>query len=468
MPFFNQTFFKKITFISLVVGGLVVASAVYGLEVREIGVIQIEALNMRTGPGLDQPIIKVLKKDTQVNVLSHHKRWLRVSYDGDVGFIANWQKYVSLYTIHTVEDNRDIDIDSAREKASEIEEKIKDREAEISRYTRQERQVIEALDTTEQALVKTRRQLCSIQSEVAEVTQQIMKTRKQADELKKAVAVEKEYTIRRLIALYKMKRIGTMNLLASAESMHDLMLQKAAMTKILDYDQRLVADLLIKQHRLSKTIDALAVQKCRKSKLEAEYARNLAQLKQKKAKRERILSDIRDLKANRLTTLKYLKNAAARLDRTVADFQRRSAIQEDPSGESFDAYQGLLNIPVKGKIISNYGKYVEPRSGIVNFRNGIEIKSPRGAPFRAVFAGEAIYADWLTGYGNIIIIAHGNSYHTVYAHAEEIFLKKGSHVDAGDVIGTVGDSGTMSGTALYFEIRHHGDPVNPSEWIDNS
>jgi septal ring factor EnvC (AmiA/AmiB activator) len=125
-------------------------------------------------------------------------------------------------------------------------------------------------------------------------------------------------------------------------------------------------------------------------------------------------------------------------------------------------------MPVEGKIISGYGKYIEPRSGAPNFRNGIEIRSPRGSPVHAVFDGKAVYADWLKGYGKVIIIDHGNDYHTVYAHAEEIFLSRGDRVTAGDVIATVGDAGTLAGAALYFEIRHCGDPVNPMQWIDNS
>ena len=467
MSFFNQTVLKNLALIFLLIFGLAAAPAVYGTEVREVGVIQVEELNMRTGPGLDQPVIKVLEKQVHVRVLAYSRGWLKISYDGDVGYIANRRKYVKLYTIHTMEAGKGLDLDSAREKARKIRQKIKDRQAEIERYTREEKQIIGALDRTEQELANVRQKVRHLQREISDVEEAIKEKDGQIDRLKKEVAEEKIYAMNRLAALYKMKRIGAMNLLASAESMHDLLIRKAAMKKILNYDQLLVAELLEKRGRLAKTVETLAAQKRQKSILEAEYANHLKRLKQKKAERERILSDIRNRKANRMTTLKYLKNAAARLDRKVSELKRRPTIQK-PSSESFTASRGLLNKPVKGKIISDYGKYIESRSGVVNFRNGIEIKSPRGTPFRAVFAGRTIYADWLKGYGNIAIIAHGNDYHTVYAHAEELFLSKGDQVDAGDVIGTVGDTGTMSGTALYFEIRHNGDPVNPSEWIDNS
>ena len=87
---------------------------------------------------------------------------------------------------------------------------------------------------------------------------------------------------------------------------------------------------------------------------------------------------------------------------------------------------------------------------------------------RAVFSGETIYSSWLNGYGNVVIVAHGENFHTVYAHAEELFRSKGEHVETGEVIGTVGDSGSMSGTSLYFEVRHHGNCVDPLDWVNNS
>jgi murein hydrolase activator len=76
-----------------------------------------------------------------------------------------------------------------------------------------------------------------------------------------------------------------------------------------------------------------------------------------------------------------------------------------------------------------------------------------------------LYAGWFKGYGKMIIIDHGQHYYTVYAHAEELFKDKGDSVESGEVIATVGDSGSISGPELYFEVRHYGKPVDPLEWI---
>ena len=100
-----------------------------------------------------------------------------------------------------------------------------------------------------------------------------------------------------------------------------------------------------------------------------------------------------------------------------------------------------------------------------SFRSGIDIRAEHGEPIRAVSAGRVVYAGWLRSYGNMIILDHGGSYHTVYAHAEELFKGKGDAVEAGEVIATVGESGSMAGPLLYFEVRYHGKPLNPLKWI---
>ena len=102
---------------------------------------------------------------------------------------------------------------------------------------------------------------------------------------------------------------------------------------------------------------------------------------------------------------------------------------------------------------------------MTNFQSGISIKADRGEPIRAVYAGQTLFSSWFRGFGNLIIIDHGDHYYTVYAHLEELFKSKGDPVETGEVIATVGDSGSLHGAGLHFEIRHHGKPINPMGWI---
>ena len=125
-------------------------------------------------------------------------------------------------------------------------------------------------------------------------------------------------------------------------------------------------------------------------------------------------------------------------------------------------------MPVKGKIISFFGPYKNNEFKTINFRSGIEIKADMGEPIRAVYDGRILYASWFKGYGNMIIIDHKNNYYTVYAHAQDLFASKGDAVEMGEVVATVGDSGSMVGPSLHFEVRYHGKPLDPLKWIKKS
>ena len=122
-------------------------------------------------------------------------------------------------------------------------------------------------------------------------------------------------------------------------------------------------------------------------------------------------------------------------------------------------------MPVKGKILSFFGKFRNTTFNTVNFRNGIEIKTDMGEPIRAVGNGKIIFSGWLKGYGNLMIINHGQKYYTVYGHIEEFFKKKGATVAMDEIVASVGDTGSIIGPNLYFEIRRHGKPVDPMKWI---
>jgi septal ring factor EnvC (AmiA/AmiB activator) len=89
----------------------------------------------------------------------------------------------------------------------------------------------------------------------------------------------------------------------------------------------------------------------------------------------------------------------------------------------------------------------------------------RGEPIQAVQSGIVLYSGWFKSYGNMIIIDHGTHYYTVYAHAEELFKSKGDPVEEGEVIATVGDTASMTGSNLYFELRHRGKSIDPLKWL---
>ena len=96
---------------------------------------------------------------------------------------------------------------------------------------------------------------------------------------------------------------------------------------------------------------------------------------------------------------------------------------------------------------------------------GIDYRAGVGASVRAVFWGRVAFVGWLTGYGTTVIVDHGRGWHTVYAHLEDVTVVVGELLPARSRVGLIGQSGSIKGRFLYFEIRHNGQPVNPTEWF---
>ena len=138
-------------------------------------------------------------------------------------------------------------------------------------------------------------------------------------------------------------------------------------------------------------------------------------------------------------------------------------------GDRFDSsdhlMRGRLGWPAEGRVVEEYGTRVNPRFGTKTFRNGIDIDAGEGANIHAVFPGHVLYTGWFRGYGNLIIVDHGSEYYTLYAHVADIKVAEGDDVKQGQVIGTVGDTGSLQGPRLYFEVRYQGKPQDPAQWL---
>ena len=97
--------------------------------------------------------------------------------------------------------------------------------------------------------------------------------------------------------------------------------------------------------------------------------------------------------------------------------------------------------------------------------NGINLRAKKGTPVKSVFFGKVLFTGFLEGYGNLVIIGHGNKYHSLYGHLDTIQVKTGDVVEEGKKIGLAGDSGSLMGETLYFELRHGGKPIEPTSWF---
>ncbi|MCF8067590.1 MAG: peptidoglycan DD-metalloendopeptidase family protein [Desulfobacterales bacterium] len=465
MLYFLKTTFKIIIlpFLILWIG---FSTAAYPASGPSVGIIKASDLNVRPVPGSSMAPIFKLQKGTRVDILEDTGKWLKISYKSQTGFIIDNSDYIEIISLGS---GKDEEVYSVKAITDDINKKIETRQAEIERITRDEKNIVKNLNNLDLSIDKTVKQASRTRSELLALSKKIDENMTAYDTLTASIKTQEEYLSVRLVALYKLNQVGAVHFLSTADSMFELFQRKKSLEHILSHDESVLNRYLVEKEKTTNLLKKLNEQKKQKLAKEAEYNKQIKALSEDRNKRSSILVNIRDKKSLEMAVIKALEEAAKNLDHAIdkMDLEPGFIVHEKlkPSNRSFADSKGLLNGPVNGKIISSYGAYRNKKYNIESFRSGIDIAAKRGDPVKAVSYGEVIFADWFKGYGNMIIVDHGKSYCTVYAHVEEMFKAKGDVVATDEVIATTGDSGSITGTGLYFEVRHHGKPVDPLKWI---
>ena len=200
-------------------------------------------------------------------------------------------------------------------------------------------------------------------------------------------------------------------------------------------------------------------------------ARILAERRERRGILQRVAGDIR--KARRqISTLEADERRLARLveeivqvlkSRPGAGYARVEKVPQLGSlAGPFSELRGKLRLPVRGELVGLFGAARE--EGPVG-KKGVFIRAQEGQPVLAVAAGQVVYAEWMRGYGNLLIVDHGEAYLSIYANNESLLKQTGDPVAAGEIVATVGASGGNEQSGLYFELRHLGKAFDPLRWV---
>ena len=195
----------------------------------------------------------------------------------------------------------------------------------------------------------------------------------------------------------------------------------------------------------------------------AERETELASIAEGKAERQRVLDGIEARIASRGAEIRALEkdaNALADLLESLKDI-----FADIPSGLDADLpfreRKGHLDWPVKGKLAQRFGATLDGGRSA----DGVVVSASSGSAVKAVAHGRVAFADWLRGFGLLLIVDHGEGFLSLYGHNESLLREVGDWVDAGETIATVGASGGRSDPSLYFELRHQGQPLDPRNWF---
>ncbi len=348
-----------------------------------------------------------------------------------------------------------------RDKYQKIQKDIESQKEKLEKAKKSEYSVLEELDRINKELLRVQTELKRQRKKRRALEADIKKVEAEIAQNKVSLAKQTEWLKRKLRTMQRHGYSGDVILMLSTSGDISQLIRR----------WRYIKELSIYDHNMmesyKKTLDTLSMQEKELKKLHVELKKteeeieiNLAEISEKKSDKENLLASVRREKAVYERMLKELKEASKKLLEII-----RRAEEADSSGRGFYRLKGRLPWPVNGRIAISYGSQKDPQFNTPIFRSGIYIKAEEDSQAKAVYTGKVVFAEWFKGYGQLIIISHGDGYHTLYANLEELFYKVGDIIKEHQVIGRVGESGTINAPGLYFELRYKGKPLDPTQWL---
>jgi septal ring factor EnvC (AmiA/AmiB activator) len=239
---------------------------------------------------------------------------------------------------------------------------------------------------------------------------------------------------------------------------------------ILRQDRELIGDYQKRQSSVQSYREQLQGDEQELQRLKKKTEMKKAEIRRDRAQKEKLLHSVQGEKRVHLAAVRDLETASIQLQSLIERLEKDIRVKEKErvfsfAGKGFGGLRGKLPFPVQGRILSTFGKNENPKFNTFTLQKGVEIEAPLGAEIRAIHGGRVLYSDWFKGYGKIMIIDHGEGFYTLSGHVSSLMRQVGEDVRSGDVVALVGDTGSLRGSCLYFEIRHRGKPLDPLEWL---
>lgn len=337
--------------------------------------------------------------------------------------------------------------------AEEQQAKTNEASAKVESVSERLRQIQEELRVATAEYKEVKGQLDSVEDKISDNTELVQKT--EAD-----LKVKNKKLQQRVRDIYINGQISYVDVLFGAKDFADLMTRMDVLKRIIKHDY----DLIMKVKEEKATVENTRAQ-LEKDKAEAEVL--VADAQAKKAKVEDKESEQQVL----LDQAVYDRDTSERMyeeimaaSQEVANMIRRS--QMSSAGYSgAPAGAGGMIWPISGPITSEFGWRTHPIFGTARFHSGLDIGGDYGMPIYAAASGTVIYAGWISGYGNAVIIDHGGGVTTLYGHNDSLNVSEGENVAQGQVIAMCGSTGNSTGPHCHFEVRENGEPVSPYGYL---
>jgi len=355
-----------------------------------------------------------------------------------------------------------------RKQILESQRRLEQIRAERARLTRQVdsvrvrvRDASSELANVERRLSASRSVLAEIRFQVDATSQQIEETTRSLVRTRERLAETRAILSRRLRDIYKLGPLNSTRVLLGATSFTDLLNRYRYLKRIATFDRSLVVRVETLESTLMEQSSELKQRMSDLGRLRQSRLGEVAQLRAVESERQQTLQEVRGRERQAMTRLEQLDADEARMKGVIDDLERRRKAMEEarkaarrtPDAPTLDPSDaGSLDWPIQGRLIYRFGRQRKPNGTVLRW-NGIGIAAPTGSPVRAVKAGTVVLAGPFEGYGPTVVVSHGNGFYTLYLYLEEIGVVEGRHVNAGQVVGTVGGAETPEGPHIEFQIR---------------
>ncbi|OXS02823.1 peptidase M23 [Shewanella algae] len=323
---------------------------------------------------------------------------------------------------------------------------------------KQREKLLQLLKKDEQAIADAARKVNQTENALSDAEKRLSELKQRAAQLDKLKESQQQTLAKQLTSAY----------LAGNHDYSKMLLNQqdpATIERMLAYydflnKARMQAIEQLKQTRqeLSAVQQSEQQERNRLNKLVLDQKAQSKRLNQEQDQRQQTLKELQRTISSKASELEQLQIEEASLKRVVE--QALAAMRDSPSMDGLAKSRGSLNWPTKGRIKNSFGSQ---RSGNVRWK-GVMLSAPEGQSISAVAAGKVIYADWLRGFGMVLVVDHGKGFMSLYGHAQALLKDAGDTVKAGEAVALVGRSGGQTEPGLYFEIRHKGQAVDPANY----
>ena len=378
-------------------------------------------------------------------------------------------------------------VDSKKGELQDVKGRIEALRREMAAGEESKSYAADQLRETESAISNVNRRLHELGGERSELKAQLADLDGQSQRLDRQTASQQNQLAQLLNRQFVGGDSDALKLLLSGRDPNQSARDKYFLTQLSRAKADLIQQLRAVAAEKKRLADAARERQALLVEVERQQNDSRAQLLVRKKQRLTTLATIADrLKAQRreITTLKRDEQRLAKLIEGLARIAatrigtaksgvRSKASKKSPGVKSHDpgnvggvfaALRGQLRLPVKGPISGRFGS---PRAEGGTAWKGVFIRATEGAEVKAVAGGAVVFSDWLRGFGNLLIIDHGEDFLSVYGNNESLLAAVGANVKGGETVATAGNSGGNPDSGLYFELRHRGQPFDPLKWVSN-